>query len=336
MKTKIVLITLVLVAVTLCASAADSYKFIVTGDSRGDDNGINLQIIQELVTAIIAEDADLVLFSGDLVNDGTTPQLQNWVANFMVPLQNAGVMVYPCRGNHDLLSGDAPWQIAFAGTHLLPQNGPAGELNMTYSFVHKNALFIALDEYVNFFKVNQAWLDDQLKSNTMPHAFVFGHMPAFSVDHPDCLASLPADRDLFWNSLVSGGAYAYFCGHDHFYNHAEIQNANGTWIQQVVAGTAGAPTYNWDGTYGEPARVHGIAHYASKGYSVVEVNGLDVRMTYREYVSPGVFVTKPDTIHYTGRMVGPGMPVATFTGLAALITLIIALFVQLLHRLDIV
>jgi hypothetical protein len=336
MRRRIVLIALVLVGFSLCASAADSYKFIVTGDSRGSTNGINLPVIQELVNAILTENADLVLFSGDLVDSGTTAQLQNWIANFMDPLQSAGVMVYPCRGNHDVISGDAPWYSAFSGTHLLPQNGPADELNLTYSFVHKNALFIALDEYVNEGKLNQAWLDEQLKGNTAPHAFVVGHVPAFSVNHPDCLATYPVERDVFWNSLVAGGARAYFCGHDHFYDHSEIQDVQGRWIHQIVAGTAGAPTYGWFGIYAD-SRVHGIAHYASQGYSVVEVNGFDVRMTYKEYKSPGVFETKPDIIHYTSRSIfGPGVPVTTYSGLAALITLIVALSVRLLRHLDIV
>ena len=103
-------------------------------------------------------------------------QLRAWQST-MAPLFDAGVGVYPVRGNHeaDVPGSTTAWSAAFTGRYALPANGPTGETGLTYSFTAKNALFVGLDEYVNLHRVNQAWLDAQLAANTSPHVFVFGH-----------------------------------------------------------------------------------------------------------------------------------------------------------------
>ena len=90
----------------------------------------------------------------------------------------------------------------------------------------------ALDEYAGIAHqrvhyVNQAWLESQLEGNVKPHVFAFGHEPAFRALHYDCLDMHPDRRDAFWNSLKAAGSRAYFCGHDHFYDHARVDDGDG-------------------------------------------------------------------------------------------------------------
>ncbi len=296
-----ILMVCVLCVVFLRAAIAgdDQFRFVVTGDSRGGDNGINAVILTELTSAVIAEGVEAVVFTGDLVADGTQTQLEHWVQTFMEPLTEAGIMVYPCRGNHD--SNITAWNTVFSGTYALPGNGPAGEVNLTYSAVHKNALFVSLDEYTpsHPFKVNQPWLDDQLASNTLPHVFVFGHLPAFAVNHPDCLAMFQAERDIFWDSVGHAGGRVYFCGHDHFYDHAWANTSDDIPIHQFIAGSAGAPMHDWSGVYSEAERVTGVMHLRTNGYVVADVDGPEVHMVFKERMAPNVYIPSADVFHYS-------------------------------------
>jgi 3',5'-cyclic AMP phosphodiesterase CpdA len=116
---------------------------------------------------------------------------------------------------------------------------------LTYSFTHKNAFFVGLDDYINPHKVNQTWLEDQLAKNKQQFVFIFGHEPAFEINHPDCLAYYRTDRDEFWNSLGRSGVQIYFCGHDHLYNRAHVFDTSGNRVYQMVVGSCGAPATNW-------------------------------------------------------------------------------------------
>ena len=198
------------------ALAGVAWSFIVTGDSRGDDNGINAAILGELAGQIVDHSVDFVLFPGDLVTGSTDPavlqsQLTTW-RNTMQPVYDAGIGVYPVRGNHDEDSVLA-WNNVFNGPFALPANGPADEENLTYSVAHKNALILGFDQYVTSGRVNQAWIDDQLAASSSPHVFAFGHEPAFAAQHTDCLDDYPVNRDAFWLSLEHAGARTYFAGH---------------------------------------------------------------------------------------------------------------------------
>ncbi len=286
------------------AQGSSVIRFVVTGDTRGNDSGVNATILSELVQATLAEGASFILISGDLVNgDSLKSELIHW-RNIMQPLYSAGIGVYPCRGNHDAGSKTA-WDAVFSGAYALPGNGPSGEKNVTYSFTYGNILVIALDEYVHEDRVNQTWLNAQLAANTQPHIFPFGHVAAFSVYHTDTLASHPANRNTFWNSLAAAGGRVYFAGHDHLYNHARLDDGDGNSnddIHQYVAGTGGAPPYTWNGKYvGDkgtwtPRRVYSESDY---GYLLVEVDGLNVTLTWKHRVSPGVYQATGDVFSYT-------------------------------------
>lgn len=284
------------------SSTETSWQFIVTGDSRsdGENNGVNIRILGELAAEIAAGDAEFVLVPGDLVNGYEDPetmqsQFETWL-KVMKPVYDAGIGVYPIRGNHDLGEPQdvAAWNKFF---DYLPDNGPQGEKNLTYSFTHNNALIIGVDQYIKESRVNQSWLDEQLAANTKTHIFVFGHEPAFEADHEDCLDNYPANRDRFWASIEKAGVRAYFCGHDHFYNHASADNdgnpAND--VHQYIVGTAGAPLYRWSLPYkgdNSDYTVEKIYHARKHGYVLVEIDGLDATVTWMERTAPGRYHPK--------------------------------------------
>jgi metallophosphoesterase superfamily enzyme len=93
---------------------------------------VNDTIVSEIRDQLLTENIDLVLVDGDLAYSGTQPELEHWAALFMDPLQQAGIAVYPTRGNHD--DDLAAWNAVFAGSRALPTNVP-GASEVTY-YVH--------------------------------------------------------------------------------------------------------------------------------------------------------------------------------------------------------
>ncbi len=317
---KFVLAVLFLTAFSPTAISQESWKFIVTCDSRGSINGINPLILREIVTEIKSQGVDFVIFSGDLVSghraidtDEFEAQLRVWV-EIMEPVYDAGIAVYVGRGNHELgdvwshypYPGTSPdpndnnmlrWLNVFGNNSYpkqkLPDNGPANEKFMTYSVTHKNAFIVMLDQYAGrrhdfHHKINQQWLNNQLTTNTKPHIFLAGHEQAFRVRHNDCLDYFPAERDAFWTSIKNAGGRTYFCGHDHFYDHAHVDDGDGNPdndIHQFVVATAGAPPYTWSPPYDGNNSGYTVEqwHHARKyGYVLVKIDELDVTLTWVE------------------------------------------------------
>lgn len=221
----------------------------------------------------------------------------------MNPVLNMGIKVFPVRGNHDsgperIVLPPLPSQFepppgslallekeytkAVVGNYI-PINGPEKEKGFTYSFVHKNACIIGLDEFTGGqHKINQQWLDRQLSENKQIHLFVFAHEPAFEADHRDNLSFYPEDRNRFWDSIGKAGGRLYFCGHDHFYNRAMIKDSKGNPVWQIIAGTGGGRLRKWSGTYKESGRVKGEYHNNDlHGYILVTVDGTKVKVEWR-------------------------------------------------------
>jgi hypothetical protein len=284
------------------ARATTPWRLIMVGDSRGATNGVNVPILTEIAARIVTEQPDLVLFPGDLVTGSTdqatlTSQLTNW-RTVMQPVYDAGIQVLAIRGNHENQGSVDAWNAVFTGAYAMPGNGPAGEVNVTYSLVHNNAFIAGLDVYSGHsHKVNQAWLDSQLVTNTTrPHVFVFAHEPAYKADHVDCLDDFPADRDAFWTSIANAGGRTYCCGHDHFYDHARIDDQDGNLnddLHQVSVGTAGAPLRVFCGVYdGLNDGMIPVQQYdaSSYGYVTVDLDGLQVTLTWVQRIDADNFV----------------------------------------------
>jgi hypothetical protein len=276
---------------------AYGWKFLVCGDSRGNSSSqqVNTNIVSELAHAATNEAPAFILCPGDLVYSSTPSAFAEW-RNAMAPAYNAGIPVYPVMGNHEL--GD-PTAFTNAFGADIPDNGPPGEINRTYAIGGPNALILALDTYVNAHRVNQEWIDSIIATNIHPHVFAIGHEPAFKVLHTDTLDDYPANRDAFWRCLANANASAYFCGHDHFFDHSTMDDGDGNSsndIQQYIVGTGGAPLYG-DGLYDginstwTPQR---ITHEVQYGYTVIEINDMDVTITWKHRIAPGVYEATSD------------------------------------------
>jgi len=278
---------------------AGVWRFAVIGDTRGDgpntpaNRWVNTPVLAAIATAISNDQAELLLVAGDLIygdpvsSSGTNMAAQFAVwTNAMAPVYKAGITVYPVRGNHDA-TGDSSLGTAFLTAFPnTPRNGPDGEAGLTYSFTYKNAFFAGLDQFHNAHRVNQTWLDNQLALNTKAHIFTFGHEPAVQVTHSSCLAENRDARNAFINGLTDAGSRLYFCGHDHFYDHAIVTAPNGRTFRQLVVGSGGAPGVGWSGVYGADFGEGGMAvnvrHIGyTNGYSLVTVSDFAVTVEWK-------------------------------------------------------
>ena len=296
------------------------WKFALISDTQGDNweapgkSCVDDAVLGKVAHAIACDKPDFVLAAGDLVNGwfrngGTSyvDQYLNWKKT-MEPVYGAGIKVFPVRGNHDsgperialpplparfepppgslALLGDA-FRKVFSEPYI-PANGPPGEEGITYSFTHKNAFVVGLDQFERPHRMNYRWLEGQLASNTMPHVFVFGHEPAFQLRHLDCLAFYPKDRDAFWDLIGRAGARVYLCGHDHPHNRAMIPDVAGNPMRQVTAGTGGPRPAHWPGVYPEGPRI--IGEYSNSdyhGYVLVTVEGPTVTVAWKALLDSG-------------------------------------------------
>ncbi|TET38438.1 MAG: metallophosphoesterase [Planctomycetota bacterium] len=297
-----------------CSDSGNKAKFILPGPGTGStgpwrfavvgDTHVTVtssEIPAEIVQSILNDNVKLVVVPGDLANAGKAcsavqfeEQLNAWLA-VMAPLYAAGIDVYPVRGNHenDVTAHLAVWQNIFSGSYALPGNGPAGETGLTYSFTVNNALFIGVDQYATMYTVNQTWLDQQFADNsTRPHVFVFAHEPAFKVFHQVGFHEYVAGRDAFWSSMSNAGVRVFFCGHEHLYDLARIDDGDGNEsndVYQCASGAGGGPlhdkhNYNGNNSIYTPIQLH---HAVEFGYVLVEVSGvtnddLDVTLTWKQ------------------------------------------------------
>ncbi len=300
------------------------WKFMVFGDTRGNDSvsQVNTAVLSELARATTNEKPAFVLVPGDLAYAGNLTAFQLW-SNVMAPVYQAGIGVYPVRGNHDDDSDPTAFTNFFRPS--LPTNGPATELRWTYSITYSNTLILVLDEYITAHRVNQSWLNTVLSTNTRPHIFAMGHEPAFKENHADCLDDYPVNRNTFWNSLSNAHCRIYFCGHDHFYDHMRLDDgdsdANND-LHQMIVGSGGAPLsadifpYS-GGNYGSwiPTRVYHAQQ--TNGYVTVEIDGYQVTTTWHSRTAPNTYAAA-DVFSYS---LTPPAPILTWTANARSLTL---------------
>lgn len=155
---------------------------------------------------------------------------------------------YPVVGNHEAETPEDMKWLRNWGKKAIPglvRRGPKNCEETTYSFEHKNAHFVVINEY--FDDVSDVgtngdvgdslyiWLKNDLENNSKPFVFVFGHEPIVSIPDVDSgrhrhkgdnLDEHPNHNHRFQLLLRKHTVTAYVCGHTHDFSSAKI---NGIW-----------------------------------------------------------------------------------------------------------
>ena len=314
-KKALPLLLIAVLAALLPASETpgQSWKFVVMADSQGNrpdnTNGVSTTTLGSVVNDVVKNvKPELILFAGDLVTGAATEAaLEKQLLTFrdtMAPAYDAKIPVYAIRGSHDVGENiyrpwsNAVWNKVFSGPYAMPSNGPEGEKGVTYSFTHKDALFIGIDSYKTpggrTLTINQPWLKAQLAANAKPHVFAFSHTQIVKVEHSESLDTTPPMRNAFVKSLIDAGARAYFCGHMHLSNHTRLNDTKADPrdadpsddFHQFIVPPCSQKFYSWkrqvyDGNAIPGRTPHKVHHVESRepGYVIVEVEGLKVTVT---------------------------------------------------------
>lgn len=221
------------------------FRFAVMGDSRGNEDGINTEILPRLLEQLKSDKPEFIIFVGDLItgskhSDEHRRRLLKWKAI----VEGYDIPVYVVVGNHEITSekSEAVLESIFG--------------DLTYSFNYENAHFVILDTavYKNFHRIDETqleWLKNNLKKNDKDIIYVFGHDPAYPVGHHtgDSLDKYPSERDKLWKTFQEYGVDVYFCGHEHLYNRSTHDD-----ILQIITGGAGAHLH-------APPEKGGFYHY---------------------------------------------------------------------------
>ncbi len=243
------------------------------------NNGVSTLVMATIATDIVAQNAkkkvDFVLFPGDMItgeeqdSNHLSSEMDSW-KSIMSPVYGAGIPIHTTRGNHEYASAStvgarnqADPGLATYKAHFPLTTGflsPGGvENGLTYSFIHKNAKFIAMDNYANRTanfsnklyapgsnsgQMVNSWVLDQVNNSNAGITFVMGHEQMWpSRSHPDCLANDPDSRDLLLHALAKHNG-TYLAGHDHMYLRGIMTNGADK-VPAFVVGAGGAGNYTY-------------------------------------------------------------------------------------------
>ena len=263
-KNKIILTLTVLLVVTLTAQAL-AWSFVSIADLANKDRLGKQQKdkVNKILDSIQNKNPDFVLVPGDMimgrfwalpwlsVEDGTDKFYTRWKKRF----EKRNLKYYTAVGDHEL--GDLPYIEDMFLTGLVPeykkgyqrnfdypQNGAKNLKDLTYYFVHQNALFITVQTFNrdgmqihnNLSKQQLNWFRTVLEENhkSVDHIIVQGHAPVLPVDGGHATGHITLngnDSSAFWQLMATYNVDLYLCGEHHT---TDIQEKNG--ITQIVHG----------------------------------------------------------------------------------------------------
>jgi hypothetical protein len=242
---------------------AAAARFVVMGDSRGSDEGINEAELRKLFLQIknLNPSPRYIVFVGDLVSgsknaDKLKSQLQHFKQVFTeyFPIE----MLLPAIGNHETgSSSDNSGELVFSQvfSEFSADKFLAGYNRTVYFVDYDNARLVILNPYHpgEFTEITGAqleWLKSALSGGETKHKFVFLHSPPYPTgDHLGAsLDAFPKTRDQFWSAIDQNNVDIVFAGHEHNYSRRTIDSTfseNGfkftRAIPQIISGGAGAP-----------------------------------------------------------------------------------------------
>lgn len=245
----------------------ETWTAVISGDSRG-----SFEQWGQLVDAMVAEDPDIFLFSGDMVQFGVAQA--EWYAWFEATGDAfAEHFFVPAHGNHEALATN------YFALFSLPGN------EQWFSIDFNNATIASLNDTVPDFPGDiefdqSAFMEDKLGASTAQWKMAMHHQPTYS----SCTThgSREDIRDWWAPVFDETGVDFVFSGHNHIYERsyplkagAQVPANQGT--TYLVTGGAGAPLYENTDDQGFTAVANPIEHYI-----LAEFDSTGVTMTVKD------------------------------------------------------
>ena len=227
-------------------------RFIVLGDSKGKDNGVNEKVLTKLLSQSkkLNPEPEFIVLCGDNVAGSSNKDI------FMNQLQNLRKLIkkhypdnalIPVVGNHEVNNepSDESYEVIFEKAYrdMLPVSCLSGYNNTVYYIDYGSTRLIILNSfhYGEVNKIGQRQLNwfEKAASADIKNKFVFVHSPAFptGAHFGHCLDLYPEDRDAFWRTAQSCNVDIVFSGHEHNYSRRKKEDHRATY--QIITGGGG-------------------------------------------------------------------------------------------------
>ncbi|MCB9742674.1 MAG: metallophosphoesterase family protein [Alphaproteobacteria bacterium] len=237
----------------------DTFRVAISGDSRGA-----YQTWNELLTAMDSHEPDFFIFSGDMVEFGSTQS--EWDAWFEASADFFARKAFVgAHGNHEFLAQHYFAQFAFPGNEEWFPIEYGDLLLMSLNDTVRDAEQVETEQ-VRF-------MEDELSGTSARWKVAMHHQPVYST----CTrhGSKESLRDTWVPVWDTYSVDFVFAGHNHIYERSvpiaegrEVPDGQGT--VYFVSGGAGAPLYQeseseWFGSVANPIVHYIIADFSSAG-----------------------------------------------------------------------
>lgn len=232
-------------------------RFIIWGDSKGKENGINKKVLTCIMNRISKLDPkpDFMVMLGDTVKGSLNEELFN---NQLIDLNNIinkytpEIKLLPVIGNHEvnIMPEDDHFEKIVSNFYcqLNPTSSLKNYNNTVYFKDFNNIRIIVLNSHhpneIHQICASQlSWLEN-ITSDCNKKKLLFVHSPLFPtgahIGH--CLDQYPEKRNTLLKTLEKCNIDIVFCGHEHNYSRRIIKtnydNSN-TGIYQIITGGVG-------------------------------------------------------------------------------------------------
>lgn len=241
-------------------------KVAVLPDTQGGGNNASILPMRALLELYREQDADVVLVVGDLSENATPAEYQQWlsVANDF----REDFVFLPLQGNHDIKGADQDWYDSMRDFVPADAIHMPGQEYKTYAWMKENVLLItvsyghmpyAYDFIREMIDTHRDQADHIIVSthNSMVGSR-YGYIREKAVEAWDTSASDQAFlqvhedyRDLFAENHV-----IYVAGHEHQYGRSLVNGTFGGHFTEIVAGHASYKGY--DSRYGESELIQNV------------------------------------------------------------------------------
>lgn len=241
-------------------------RFIVFGDSKGKENGVNVKTLKAIMneSSKLSPEGEFIVVCGDSVagsnkEDVLATQLKDFRA--LIERYHSNKPIIPVIGNHEvnIEPSDDRYEKIFSIIYkdLALDNFLYGYNKTVYYKDFNDTRLIVLNAFhcgethrigtkqLNWFK--------EVSSEPKKNKFVFVHSPAFptGAHFSHCLDAYPRERDAFWKIVDNSNVDIVFSGHEHNYSRRLINNSfNKTFITykkniyQIITGGGGEKLRN--------------------------------------------------------------------------------------------
>lgn len=236
-------------------------RFIVFGDSKGKENGINEKVLKELMneTCKLTPAPQFIVMCGDTVAGSNKEEIllsQLKRLKNIIEKYHADKLLIPVVGNHEVniepIDDRYEKIISLAYNDFNPHNTLQGHNNTVYCMDFEDTRLIILNafHYGATHKINKEQLNwfKEKASEPNKNKLVFIHSPAFPTGAHlgHCLDLYPEYRDDFWRVVDECNIDIVFSGHEHNYSRRTIDSSFSSEnfhykrsITQVISGGGG-------------------------------------------------------------------------------------------------